>query len=85
MRPCRCSSAPIRCIIRLRSSTRSARVLTRSRTASSSSSLGTGRWTAERRDTHETLRDQTPLGLRDQIIADYTARKVSRNLPGQPG
>ena len=46
---------------------------------------GTGRWTAERRDTHETLRDQTPLGLRDQIIADYTARKVSRNLPGQPG
>jgi len=84
MRPCRCGSAPIRCIIRLRSSTRSARVRTRSCTASSSS-LGTGRWTAERRDTHETLRGQTPLGLRDQIIADYTARKVSRNLPGQPG
>lgn len=47
--------------------------------------LRTGRWTAERRDTHETLRDQTPLGLRDQIIADYAARKVSRSLPGQPG
>ena len=46
---------------------------------------GTGRWTAERRDTHETLRDQTPLGLRDQIIADYAARKVRRGLPGQPG
>jgi hypothetical protein len=44
--------------------------------------LGTGRWTAERRDTHEMLRDQTPLGLRDQIIADYAARKVSRSLPG---
>lgn len=31
--------------------------------------LGTGRWTVERRDTHETLRDQIPLGLRDQITA----------------
>jgi hypothetical protein len=46
--------------------------------------LRTGRWTAERRDTRETLRDQTPLGLRDQIIADYAARKVSRSLPGHP-
>ncbi len=44
--------------------------------------LGAGRWTAERRDTHQILRDQTPLGLRDQIIADYAARKVSRSLPG---
>jgi hypothetical protein len=34
--------------------------------------LGLGRWTAERRDTHETLRDQTPLGLRDKIIATLT-------------
>ena len=47
--------------------------------------LGAGRWTAERRDTHQILRDQTPLALRDQIIADYAARKVSRSLPGQPG
>jgi hypothetical protein len=44
-----------------------------------------GRWTAERRDTHERLRDETPLGLRDKIIADYTARPVSRDLPDQPG
>ena len=44
--------------------------------------LRTGRWTAERRDTHETLRDRTPLGLRDQIIADYAARKVSPQLAG---
>jgi hypothetical protein len=40
-----------------------------------------GRWTAERRDNHETLRDGTPLGLRDKIIADYAARPVSRDLP----
>jgi hypothetical protein len=43
-----------------------------------------GVWLAIRRDNHGTLRDQTPLGLRDQIIADYTARPVSRDLPGQP-
>ena len=51
--------------------------------------LGLGRWTAERRDTHETLRDQTPLGLRDKIISDYSARKVPRHpnghLPSEPG
>jgi hypothetical protein len=50
--------------------------------------LGLGRWTAERRDTHETLRDHTPLGLRDKIIADYSARKVPRHsnghLPSEP-
>jgi len=40
--------------------------------------LGPGDWLAERRDTHETLRDQTPLDLRERIIADYTARPVSR-------
>jgi hypothetical protein len=44
---------------------------------------GLGRWTAERRDTHETVSDQTPLGLRDKIIADYSTRKVSRSLPGR--
>jgi hypothetical protein len=36
-------------------------------------------WTAQRRDTHETLRDFTPVGLRDQIIRDYTARSVKRS------
>ena len=46
---------------------------------------GLGTWIAERRDTHETLRDETPLGLRDKIIADYAARPVSRDLPDQPG
>ena len=45
---------------------------------------GAGRWIAERRDTHETLRADTPLGLRDKIIADYTANPVRRDLPGQP-
>ena len=35
-------------------------------------------WMAQRRDTGETLRDVTPLGLRDQIIRDYTARSVKR-------
>ena len=38
-------------------------------------------WTAERRDNHETLRDTTPFGLRDKIIADYIARKVPRSVP----
>ncbi len=47
------------------------------------SCAGLGRWTAERRDTRETLRSDTPLGLRDLIIADYTARPVSRAVaPG---
>jgi len=35
-------------------------------------------WIAQRRDTDETLRATTPLGLRDKIIADYAARPVSR-------
>lgn len=39
-----------------------------------------GVWIAERRDTHETIRSDTPLGLRDLIIKDYTARPVSRDL-----
>ena len=46
------------------------------------SSHGGGLWIAQRRDTRETLRAGTPLGLRDKIIADYTARPVSRDLPG---
>lgn len=37
-------------------------------------------WVAQRRDTRETLRDMTPLGLRDKIVADYTARPVPRAL-----
>jgi hypothetical protein len=36
-------------------------------------------WIAQRRDTREMLRDFTPLGLRDQIIRDYTARSVERS------
>jgi hypothetical protein len=53
--------------------------------------VGPGKWLAERRDTHDTLRDETPLGLRDRIIADYAARPVSRQFdrrqpgPGLPG
>jgi hypothetical protein len=35
-------------------------------------------WIAERRDTHETLRDSTPFGLREKIIADYAERPVAR-------
>jgi hypothetical protein len=50
--------------------------------------LGLDWWTAERRDTHETLCADSPLGLRDKIIADYTARKVPRHpddqTPGLP-
>ena len=46
--------------------------------------LGLGAWMAERRDTHETLRAGTPLGLREHIIADYAARPVPRCPPGQP-
>ena len=49
------------------------------------SGQGGGLWIAQRRDTRETLRAETPLGLRDKIIADYTACPVSRDLPAQPG
>jgi hypothetical protein len=35
-------------------------------------------WLAERRDDHETLQATTPLGLRDRILANYTARPVPR-------
>lgn len=41
--------------------------------------LDLGKWTAERRDTHETLRDESPLGLRSKIIADYASRQVPRS------
>ena len=37
-------------------------------------------WLAQRRDNREMLSDQTPLGLRDRILADYTARPVSRDV-----
>jgi hypothetical protein len=46
---------------------------------------GVGLWIAQRRDTRETLRAGTPMGLRDKIIADYTARPVSRDLSDQSG
>jgi hypothetical protein len=39
-------------------------------------------WIAVRRDTRETLRADTPLGLREKIIADYGARKVPRGVDG---
>jgi hypothetical protein len=39
-----------------------------------------GEWIAQRRDTRETLRADTPTGLRDAILADYMARKVSRDV-----
>ena len=45
---------------------------------------GGSAWVAQRRDTRETLRDQTPMGLRDRIIKDYAERPVSRDLPGCP-
>jgi hypothetical protein len=35
-------------------------------------------WVAQRRDNRATLRADTPLGLRDLLIADYTAHPVSR-------
>lgn len=35
-------------------------------------------WMAARRDTGEVLRADTPLGLRDLIVEDYTARRVPR-------
>src|SRR5260370_349128 len=53
--------------------------LTRHPAACVSNCLGLGKWTAERRDTHETLRDETPLGLREKIIADYASRRVPRS------
>jgi hypothetical protein len=39
-----------------------------------------GVWIAVRRDNHATLRSDTPLGLRERIIADYCARPVPRDL-----
>jgi hypothetical protein len=36
------------------------------------------KWMAQRRDTGEALRSDTPLGLRDAIVADYRARPVPR-------
>lgn len=35
-------------------------------------------WLAQRLDTRETLRAETPVELRDLILADYTARPVPR-------
>lgn len=39
-----------------------------------------GRWTAERRDNHVTLRADGPADLRDLIVADYAATPVPRRL-----
>lgn len=35
-------------------------------------------WIAVRRDDHATLRDSTPFGLRELIIADYSEHPVLR-------
>lgn len=37
-------------------------------------------WMAQRRDNRATLRAGTALGLRDLILADYTARPVPRQI-----
>lgn len=37
-------------------------------------SLGRGNWRAKRWQINEILRDETPLGLRDRIVADLTAQ-----------
>lgn len=37
-------------------------------------------WLAQRRDTRETLRADMPTALHDAILADYMARKVSRDV-----
>jgi hypothetical protein len=37
-------------------------------------------WLAERRDTHRTVRAETPEELRDAILADYLASPVSRDV-----
>lgn len=37
-------------------------------------------WVAQRADDRTTLRSDTPLGLRDRILADYTARPVPRSV-----
>ena len=43
-----------------------------------------GLWVAERRDTREALRSDTPFGLRELIIADYSERPVPREtVPAQ--
>ena len=39
-------------------------------------------WLAQRRDDRATLRADSPEGLRDLIIADYTARPVPRQIAG---
>jgi len=40
-------------------------------------------WLAVRLDDHATLRDETPTGLRDRILADYSARPVPRQGRGR--
>jgi hypothetical protein len=44
--------------------------------------LGHYRWMAKRRDNRETLTAEDPRELRDLIVADYTARPVSRQVAG---
>jgi len=44
--------------------------------------LGEWRWVAQRRDDRSTLRAESPHELRELIVADYTARPVSRQIAG---
>ena len=45
-----------------------------------------GRWVAQRRDSHETMSADSPVTLREKITADYSARPVGRQFDGrQPG
>jgi hypothetical protein len=39
-------------------------------------------WIAQRRDTRETLRADSPAELLDRIRADYAERPVSRRITG---
>jgi hypothetical protein len=42
-----------------------------------------GTWVAQRRDSHETMSADSPVDLREKIVADYTAHPVSRQVaPG---
>ena len=42
------------------------------------------RWMAQRRDDGDALTAQTPLDLRDKIVANYRAKPVGRLTPSGP-
>ncbi len=42
------------------------------------------KWVAQRRDSHATMSADSPVDLREKILADYTANPVSRAVaPGE--